>query len=337
MTHRKTSGGRKRGTGASRDAARAFLPPAPPRMLLLVVVGLLLVMMTAMAAAAMAAPLRPVAAEGDPGHAARATFRFGVFPYLPALKMDKIFGPVALSLAKDLGVNVHLRTKPTFEEFAEELAHEAYDIILVHPFFYVDSHDNHNYLPVARLDEPLTAVVMVADDSPLRNVLDLKGKTLALPPPLAGVSELAKITLIDAGLQPDREVTLRYYRTKMSCLQAVVLREADACAVPDFLLRQLKTLGEMRLRPLLETPTISHFVFAVHERVPEAYRRALLACILRWPDTDEGRRVMEAGAWTRFVEATDEDYNVVRRYRARLQAYYRLRAYRDAENRHARR
>jgi ABC-type phosphate/phosphonate transport system substrate-binding protein len=134
------------------------------------------------------------------------------------------------------------------------------------------------------------------------------------------VSDLAKMALLDAGLDPDRDLSLRYFRTKMSCLQAVTLGSAAACAVPNFLLPQLTSLGHMRLRALWETPPINHVVYAVHPRVPEEHRRMLRDCILGWPGTAEGRKVMAVGAWTRFVPASDADYDDVRRYKARLRA-----------------
>ena len=66
-------------------------------------------------------------------------YRFGVFPYLPALTIDRIFGPIAASFATALGRPVYLKTKSTFEKFAGELEQATYDIIFVHPFFYVEA------------------------------------------------------------------------------------------------------------------------------------------------------------------------------------------------------
>ena len=296
MTHR-TAGGRR--------AARRTLLKTLPALVL--------------AAAGSTGPLRRLGAEEpDPE---RGPYRFGVFPYLPALKIDAIFGPVAASLSRDLGTPIHLRTKPTFEQFAEELAKESYDIIFVHPFFYVDAHDRYGYLPVARLDEPLRAVLMVPEDSPVRELSDLRGQTVALPPPLAGVNEMTRMALLHAGLNPDRDVTVRHYRTKMSCLQAVAMGSAVACGVPNFLLDQLNGLDGMKLRPLFETPAISHMVYAVHGRVPEADRRMLRNCIVGWSGTSEGEKIMSIGAWTRFVDARDEDYDEARRYRKRLRLH----------------
>jgi len=243
---------------------------------------------------------------------ARDAYRFGVFPYLPTLTIDRIFGPMAASFAVELGKPVDLRTKPTFEQFATEIERQSYEILFVHPFFYVEAADRHNYLPVARLNEPMVAVIVVDATQPWRGLPDLAGKVLALPPALAAVSELTKAALIEVGLQPEVDVALRHYRTKMSCLQAVVLGSADACAVPMFVLEQIDAVARLKLRPLAETRSVRHFVLAAHASVPESVRARLQAHVLSWPDTPQGRQVLAAGSWSGFVAADDRDYDEVR-------------------------
>jgi phosphonate transport system substrate-binding protein len=252
------------------------------------------------------------AAEPDPA------YRFGVFPYLPVLTIDRIFGPIAASFAENLGRPVYLKTKSNFEKFADELAEQTYDIIFVHPFFYVDAADKYHYRPLARLDQQLTGVVMVGEERKWHDWRDLVGKTLALPPELAAVSEMVKGALIDAGLRPGVDVLLQHYRTKTSCLRAVVVGSADACAVPRFVLAQIGSIADMRLHVMIETAPINHFVFAVHERVPDADRAKLLGCILAWSHTEAGRAVLAAGAWPGFVPAEDREYDQVRHYSSRL-------------------
>lgn len=265
-------------------------------------------------AAFLALPLPAPAGEPSTG------CRFGVFPYLPVLTIDKMFGPMAASFARVLDRPVYLKTKSSFDKFAEELANQTYDIVLLHPFFYVEAADNYHYRPLARVDQKLTAVVLVAADRPWQGWPDLKGGILALPPEMSAVSQLVKAALIDAGLWPDIDLTLRHYGTKMSCLQAVATGTADACAVPSFVLPQLESSAEMKLRTLAETAPINHLVIATHERVPAAARARLLADILSWPGTAKGRAILAAGAWPGFVAAKDSEYDQIRRYRSRLRA-----------------
>jgi len=211
-------------------------------------------------------------ARGDDQASPPEAYRLGVFPYVPVLTIDRIYGPVAAQFAEDLGRPVHLKTKPTFDQFVEELRKETYDIILVHPFFYVEARDNHHYEPLARLEEPLTALVMVREGDPFETLADLKGEIIGLPPALAAVTDLIKASLIDAGLVPGVDVALEHHRSKPSCLHALALGRAAACGLPRFALSQIDPNNEMKLRLMFETEPVSNFLFAAHARVPVADR-----------------------------------------------------------------
>jgi phosphonate transport system substrate-binding protein len=266
--------------------------------------------------ALLAAPEERAWAAGSSGEKAPG-YRFGVFPYLPALTIDRIFGPIAASFAAEVGRPVYLKTRSTFEKFAEQIRKQTYDIIFVHPFFYVQAADRYNYLPLARLEGQLTAIALIREDRPWHRWSDLAGKIVATPPPLAAVSELAKLGLVDAGLAPGIDTILRHYRTKTLCLQAVSIGAADACVLPGFVL-PIDASGKVKLRIMAETPAINHLVFATHQRVPGIDRTKLLALMLSWPDSEQGRAILAAGPWPRFVAAHDADYAQVRDYNARL-------------------
>lgn len=256
------------------------------------------------------------AAESQGGPA--PGYRFGVFPYAPTLTIDRMFGPITASFAAALDRPVYLKTRSTFEKFAQELNEQTYDIVFVHPFLYVEAADRHRYQPLARIPGQLTAVVMVRAERPWRTWSDLAGQVIALPPPLTAVSELTRVALLEAGLSPGIDTTLRHYRTKRYCVRAVSAGAAAACVLPRLPLPQIAALGAGELRVMAETPAINHPMFATHPRVPEVERKNLLALILSWPDTEQGRAILGAGSWPPFVAAHDADYAQVRAYHARL-------------------
>ena len=262
-----------------------------------------------------AAPGLSLAADAGPAHG----YRFGVFPYLPALTIDRIFGPITASFAAALDRPVYLKTKPTFESFASELQRATYDIIFVHPFFYVAAADRQGYLPLARLDGHLSAVVLVQAERPWRTWADLGGKTISTPPALAAVSELTRAALSDAGLTPGLDVTLQHHRTKVSCLRAVSVGTSDACVLPGFVLSQINPIGDGRLRIMAESRPVKHLVLAAHPRLPEAERETLRTLVLSWANTEQGRAMLATGSWPAFVAAQDADYDDVRRYANRLE------------------
>ncbi|MGI9419154.1 MAG: phosphate/phosphite/phosphonate ABC transporter substrate-binding protein [Geminicoccaceae bacterium] len=252
--------------------------------------------------------------EADDETLPKAAYRLGVFPYLPALTIDRLFGPLAESLSLELERLVKLRTKSTFENFAEAIEEQSYDILFVHPFFFVDAVDQHDYRPLARLDRPLHAVLVAPEESGVSTLDDLAGETIGLPPKLAAVSKLIKTALMDEGLRPGLDVGIRHFRNKASCLQATASGAVAACGVPEFILADADVFAHHSLRVIFGAPPVSHFAFAVHDRVSEEERAQLEDVILSLGDG----RVEGFGADKRFVPIESKDYASIRAKKTRL-------------------
>lgn len=248
--------------------------------------------------------------------AADKPYEFGVFPNLPLARIYELHAPMASDFEAKLGRPVRLSSKAAYAAFGDELRNETYDIALVQPFDYVDAHDKHRYLPLARRGEALEAVIVVRQDSPLANIRDLTGRIVSNPPADAAVSQLTSMAFRDAGIDPQTGVTRYYGRNHFACLQSVVIGAADACGTSEQALRTIENQSQLaaRFRIVHKTARIPHALFVAHKRVPQKDRDVLLQTILEWPNTETGRKILGAGHFVPFVAARDADYEVVRRY-----------------------
>ena len=262
--------------------------------------------------------LSPVMASANSETIVKPAYRMGVFPYLPALTIDRLYGPLAESFSLELDRLVRLRTKSTFENFIEAIEDQSYDILFVHPFFFVDAVDHHDYLPLARLDQSLHAVLVAAEDGEVRALDDLAGGTIGLPPKLSAVSKLIKSAIMDEGFRPGLDVGVRHFRNKASCLQAVEGGAVTACGVPAFILSEMEAFTRHPLRVVFEAPPVSHFAFAIHSRVPEEERQKLQDLILAW-GRDDGGEIGGFAAGKSFVSIDVDDYANIRAKKSRLQ------------------
>ena len=249
-------------------------------------------------------------------HAAEKQYAFGVFPYLPLATIYELYAPVATDFEAKVRRRVQLSSKSGYESFNGQLRKQIYDIAFVQPFDYVEAYDKYGYLPLARKKGDLQALIVVRQDSPLRTIRDLKGRTLANPPADAAVSHLTSMALRDAGIDPATGVKRFYGKNHFACLQSVLIGAADACGTAEQPLRTLKHEGQITipLRVLHKTVRIPPALFVAHRRVPEKDRDILLRTIVGWPNTQEGKAIIKAGRFVPFVAAKDSDYEVVRRY-----------------------
>jgi len=242
-------------------------------------------------------------------------YELGVFPYLPVARIHELHAPMAADLEAKLGRQVRLSSKADYAAFGQELRHEAYDIAFVQPFDYIEAHDRHGYLPLARRGEALEAVLVVRQESPLASIQDLKGRIVSNPPEDAAVSHLTGMALREAGIDPQTGVKRYYAKNHFACLQSVVIGAADACGTAEQALRTIeKESPPARFRVLHRTASIPHALFVAHRRVPQKDRDLLLRTILDWPNTEAGRKILDGGHFVPFAAARDADYEVVRRY-----------------------
>lgn len=256
---------------------------------------------------AAASPISSQAVEAtNPGYV------LGVFPHLPPRALEKVFAPMATDLGQALDKPVVLRSSTTFDRFSKNLDSEKYDIAFLQPFDYVRMADRYGYLPLATRTEKLSAIVVVRESSPVQSLDDLKGKRIALPPRTSAVSRLFENHLRTHKVDRNRDVTLSYHRSHVSCMQKVMTGEADACTTAAPAKRFFEHKMGAKLKSIAQTREIPHTLFAIHPRVPRQDRERVKMRILSWGQSDDGRVLLERGRLKPFVPIHNADYDIVR-------------------------
>jgi len=245
---------------------------------------------------------------------ARGEYKFGVFPYLSAVRMDRIYAPVSKELAKNLEHKVKFRTSSTFRIFLDKLKAEYYDFALIQPFWYPVAVDTHHYLPLIRMEEPFVSLIMVLDESQIHTVDDLRGKIIATPPAFVPVVHMARRALIKKGIVPGKDATFEAFKSVDSCFQQVLIGKASACVAPPFAPGVIEKSMNVKLRTILESPAIPNLSLVIHPRVPRQDRKRISKTIMSWSNTKKGKKLLNNMQTKRFVPIIDKEYDVVRKF-----------------------
>lgn len=243
-------------------------------------------------------------------------YRLGIFPYMPARQAVELWGPVAADMGAALAHAVRLESTPTFAEFTRELAAGRYDIAHIQPFDYLDAVEKHGYVPLARLDAPLVARLVVRDDSRYRTLESLRGTIIALPPAPSANARMVLRALHDHKLVPGRDVEVRHFNSHDSCLQQVWAGTASACGTSRSPILLFEQRMQARLRAVHDTPAIAHALFVAHRRVPVEHRARLQQLIVGWSGSDAGRALLKNLGFPGFVVPRADEYAVLRNYDA---------------------
>jgi phosphonate transport system substrate-binding protein len=238
---------------------------------------------------------------------------FGVFPYLAPRQIETIYAPITAALTEALGRHVHLTSGLSYTKFMDSVQEELYDIVFVQPFDYVSIADAHGYVPLATRDEPLPAILVVREDSPVKTLSDLQNKIIALPPKVAAVSRLVTDHLIKVGIDFDLKTQLQYQKSHFACMHQVIVGQADACGTAPPALRFFQQKTDAKLRIVSKTLAIPNSLFAAHPRVTPQERQKIIDTMLSWSNTEQGRKLLEKAKVNAFVPIGDRDYDLVRR------------------------
>lgn len=249
-------------------------------------------------------------------------YTLGVFPYLSAARLEPIYAPVALEMSKTLERPVEFRTSTEFKRFFKKLSQQRFDFALIQPFWYPPAADQFNYLPLVRFREPLTSMIAVLEESPVQSIDDLRGKTVATPPSFVPVVHMARRALKDRNLETGVDLQFKAYKTVDSCFQQVLIGHASACVAPNFALRKIEEKLQVKLRTVLESPSIPNLSLVAHSRIPATQREKVKSLLLSWDSgaTNASSSLLKEINTRQFVPAIDAEYDVVRSYLREIEA-----------------
>lgn len=240
----------------------------------------------------------------------------GVFPFLSPQRLESIFAPIAAELSTVLGCSLRYQSASSFETFVEKLKRQEFFIAFVQPFDYVRIVANNGYLPLVACCDSMAAVIVTLPDSNINTVHQLKGKTIALPPPVAAISYLSRTLLKQAGIDPEEDVTLLYTKNQASCIQQVLIGIADACGVSSPALRMFQKKTQRQLKQIAVSPSIPPSLFVIRDNVDEALINKLQQKMLNIKLSSSAQILFgKEGSTNPFRLVIDGEYDVVRDYR----------------------
>lgn len=257
---------------------------------------------------AMLAGLGLLAATGPVG-AQQLPLRMALIPYLSSNVLVPLFQPLARHFERDLGRAVDLYSAPSIRAHVERIARPDYDIVFTAPHMGRLAQLDGGYVPIGSFERPLTGVISVRADGPIKNFDQLRGKSVAINDRLVLNSILTLKQLEKRGIGL-RDLVIVPAASQNSALLAVAAGDVDAAITVNFAIGQIPAERQAELRSLFQTdevPGMPSTLILVHPAMPAAQRQRLETSLLGFAKTDEGRRFLQASSYRSVVRAAPEN------------------------------
>ncbi len=222
--------------------------------------------------------------------------------------------PILAHVSEKAGVALRLRMGPTAQETDAMMGRGEFDFAFTNHNFQPE-YDRMGWRVIARwAGEPIRSAIVVAADSPLKGLKDLRDRKVAYANPDAFVGYAVPKMLLQA--QKVREIEV-FAGTQDAALGQLHLRQVEAAAVNSRFLEEYSARSGVRFRVLHLSEPYPDLPVIVHPRVPKETVERVRRALLGMKDDVEARGILSRSNSPGFVPAEDGDYEGVRRaYRA---------------------
>lgn len=214
----------------------------------------------------------------------------GVMPYLPTATLIAGHQSLRHHFEETFKRPVVLSTAPDFHSFQQRVLAGNFDFTIIGPGPGWQAHLDRKHELVAISQRMVRIYILVARDSPIKSIADLRGKTLATIDPLTVTSQTTMVVLREHKLQPGIDLRIRHEKTPFNTAQALALGEVAAAGFPNVAYSNLPAEIRDKLRILHETGDVPGVLFMVRPAPDMPKPEAFQAALFRFArDTEAGR------------------------------------------------
>jgi phosphonate transport system substrate-binding protein len=252
-----------------------------------------------------------------PSH--QLTYSFAVHPLHNPLLLQKTYGPLIDHLNGTVrGAKFKLIGSRDYATFNERLSGGRFQFALPNPYQAVMAiRAGYRIFGKVSDDDAFRGIIITRTNSPIKEVGDLRGKTISYPAPTAvAASMLPQYFLHSHGVSIGSTRTV-YVGSMESAIESVASGKSDAAAIwPDpWNKYNRKNPGTARLLAVRwTTPPLINNALVVHESVPPEVSKHVLESLRQLSNTPAGRQLLIELSVAGFEAATNETYKPARTF-----------------------
>ena len=232
---------------------------------------------------------------------------------IPAV-MHARLRPLTTYLSKELGVAVNLKLSPNMGAAINEAANANVDLAYLTPVAYLKAHDKGNAKIIAKTvtngKSSFQLMIVVKEDSPIKTIEGLAGKSFAFGDPKA---LLQRAVVVNSGIELEQFKDYKFIGHYDNIARAVAIGDFDAGILKDTTAFKWQNKG---LRILYRSPDLPPYNIAVTSRVSDDMANKLKNAFLKLDGkTPEHLQVIKAldKKYDGFADTSDAEYDIVRK------------------------
>jgi len=244
--------------------------------------------------------------------AAVQPLRLGILPTLSTKALLTNYQPLRVYLERELQRPVELSTSPDFKRFQQDTLAGDFDLLVTAPHLARLSQLEAGFLPVATYLSANRPILIMAKNQPVKQINELRGRTLAIFDPLALTVLQAQHWLEDQGLKAERDYRAVVFPSHTSVGYSVQKGDSLLGVTAPAGLRQLSPDTREQIQVYAELPQVPALMWLVHPRLASQADRIKTA-LLRFAESPEGAQFYAGNAYKGMRPVTAEELRALDR------------------------
>jgi len=236
-----------------------------------------------------------------PTQAEEKVYTVAVVPQLASIQIYRNWTPLLTKLEQVTGYRFKLLAYNEFSRFELALNQGVPDLVYLNPYHMVIAKQKNQYRPLVRDSSPLTGILVVRQDSPIKKLTDLDGKNIAFPSPNALGASLYMRALLAEKIKI--KATPVYVGSHQNVYRHVLIGEVMAGGGVNSTLEKETEAVRSQLNILFTTPDIPPHPLAAHPRVPIDVSKKIIAALLAMHNEPESSKLLTAVQMPQPIEA----------------------------------
>lgn len=233
--------------------------------------------------------------------------QFGVLNQQSTIQTAERWNPILRYLTHKTGIPLKMKMGATVEQTDAMMGREEFDLVFTNHSFQTEY--DGKYKVLARwAGKPIHGVLVVLEESPIRQLSELQGQVVGFPSPDAFVAyAVPTVALKEAGVA----VTEKFAGNQDGTLAQLKARQVQSVAANSRFLEQYSRREQLRYRVIYQSEAFHELPVMIHPRVP-ARQAAELKQALLGMNQDPAAMVVREGRCSGFEQAEERDYDNVR-------------------------
>jgi phosphonate transport system substrate-binding protein len=220
------------------------------------------------------------------------TYTVAIVPQFSSTQVYHDWTPILTKLQEFTGLKFELKIYGDFHRFESDFSKGVPDLVYLNPYHMLVAQKKQGYRPLIRDNTNLSGILVARQDSPIKEIAELKGKTIAFPAPNA----LGASLYIRALLAEKFKIKINpvYVKGHQNVYRQVMLGDVIAGGGIKSTFNKEPDTIQSQLKIIYTTPEIASHPLASHSRVTAAVNKKIIAAILAMANDPETAKLLSA-------------------------------------------